>query len=83
MGSRYYKVNSCAVPSGEGWGRSRSPPPSPKEIRQSDYNALICVISAPLPPPPPRNTINYISGVPLLKKILGTALNILNSIRAY
>ena len=61
-----------AVPGGEvGWGRGgglgeqlhRAP-----EIRQSDYNALINVISAP------RNKRNYISTGPLLKKFLGTAL---------
>ena len=46
---------------GGGWGDS-----CPPEIRQSDIQALISVIS--VPPPPIRNKRNFISTAPLLKK---------------
>ena len=58
-----------AVPSrGELWGGGQL---SPLEIQQSDYKALIRVISAPPPPPEIRETI---SALPSAQRIWGTAL---------
>ena len=49
-----------------GWGGGGAAAPPPLEIWQSDYDALISVISTPSPPPP-RNKRNYISTAHLLR----------------